>query len=91
MREVREETGLLVELTGYIADIDDQHTRRRYYVGRVIGGKPTNVDLDGNTPVEVREVSLDEALELAESEYDRAVLRHLTRNLGDPGSKREKR
>jgi len=81
IREALEETGLVVELTGYLGDFDDVHSRRRYYVAKRIGGKPAVIDKDGDRPVHVQVVSIERARELVSSEYDRAALEKLGREV----------
>lgn len=56
VREVLEETGLLIELTEHLADIEESDQIVRYYVGKRIGGIPTTVDKDpaGERPASVR-------------------------------------
>lgn len=72
VREAMEETGLLVELTHYVCDLDDVHSRRRFFLGRRIGGEPTSVDADENRPASVRLVGIDE-VEFS-SAYDRVAV-----------------
>lgn len=74
VREAWEETGLVVQLTGYLADFVDAHAYRRYYVARRVAGEATEIDRDGDRPVRVRRVGADEARGLLGSPYDVAAL-----------------
>jgi ADP-ribose pyrophosphatase YjhB (NUDIX family) len=44
VKEVAEETGLRVELTGFLADSDRSTTTTRYYLARRISGNPADMD-----------------------------------------------
>lgn len=81
LRECREETGLVVELTAYLGDFADQFSTRRYYLARRVGGEPTTRDEDGNIPVRVRAVSKGRAAELLTSEFDRCALALATKRM----------
>lgn len=86
IRECMEETGLLVELTDYVADMVDAYGWRRFYVGRRIGGEPTTVDGDDGSPVRVRLVTRDEALDLLTSELDKCALMLATKRMQEAES-----
>lgn len=61
VREALEETGLLIELYGYICDVTDDTETVRYFTARNIGGKPTQLDHDGHEPVRVELVTAADA------------------------------
>ncbi|GAB2898574.1 hypothetical protein GCM10027046_30590 [Uliginosibacterium flavum] len=43
LKEVFEEAGLMIELTGFLVDADRTSTRTRYYLARRIGGNPAEM------------------------------------------------
>ncbi len=61
IREVLEETGLKIKLsrTDCLCKVPQGQMKVSYFVGHVLGGKPTSLDHDGHTPVNPRIVPLD--------------------------------
>ena len=75
IRETREETGLDIAVDGWLLDVDDAHSSRRYFVAHVIGGQVARRDADGGQRVRVQLVPVDLALARLSSHYDQAALR----------------
>lgn len=79
VREAREEVGIEVDLVRFIGDFSDEHSQRRFYLARRIGGRVTAIDADNHRPVQNRRVPLSTAKELVVSEFDRAALERVER------------
>ncbi|KPZ27403.1 NUDIX hydrolase [Pseudomonas coronafaciens] len=71
VKEVYEETGLRVELHGFIGDYDRTTSRTRYYLARRIGGTPSDMGFESQS---VKLARLSEANKLLSSELDTAIL-----------------
>ena len=76
IREVWEESGLLVELTAWLGDFARTLTYTRFYVARRIGGHPAHMGWESQA---VHLVTPDEARRLLNRETDQAVLAALLR------------
>jgi 8-oxo-dGTP pyrophosphatase MutT (NUDIX family) len=76
IREVWEESGLLVELTAWLGDFARTLTYTRFYVARPIGGHPAHMGWESQA---VHLVTPDEARRLLNRETDQAVLAALLR------------
>ncbi|MGI4846713.1 MAG: NUDIX hydrolase, partial [Janthinobacterium lividum] len=74
IKETFEETGLKVELTGFLGDYDRTTTKARYYIGRRIGGTPADMGWESQS---VKLVPLHEAERLCNLAVDATVLRDL--------------
>jgi ADP-ribose pyrophosphatase YjhB (NUDIX family) len=74
IRETKEETGFEIQIVRWLADFDDEHAQRVYYVARRMSGAPTNRDEDGGHPVSITLVSFAEAHDRLTSPFDRAAL-----------------
>jgi 8-oxo-dGTP pyrophosphatase MutT (NUDIX family) len=71
VKEAYEETGLKVELTGFVGDYEKTETFTRYYVGRRVGGDPAFAHWESNR---VRLLTPDEARKYLNVPVDREIL-----------------
>jgi phage gp29-like protein len=78
IREAREETGLEIRITRWLADFVDEFSWRRYYVAERIGGQPSTRDADGGGKVIVERLPFAEAMAKLTSPFDRAALAMVT-------------
>jgi 8-oxo-dGTP pyrophosphatase MutT (NUDIX family) len=74
IREVWEESGLLVEPTAWLGDFSRTQTYTRFYVARRIGGHPADMGWESQA---VHLVTPEDALLLLNRETDHAVLEAL--------------
>lgn len=71
MKEAHEETGLLVEIKGYLGDFEGQTSNTRYYIGKRVGGAPWAAHWESDA---VKLVPPDEAAKLLNTERDKKIL-----------------
>lgn len=74
IREAKEETGLDIKVTAWIANFTDKYAVRYYFLAERVGGEPALVDADGERAVTITLEPFDVALDNLTSPYDRAAL-----------------
>jgi 8-oxo-dGTP pyrophosphatase MutT (NUDIX family) len=72
LKEVWEESGLLVKLTGYLGDFQRTQTYTRFYIAHRIGGTPCDMGWESQA---VHLVPVSKAYELLNRSTDREVLK----------------
>ncbi|MBP1118894.1 MULTISPECIES: NUDIX hydrolase [Pseudomonas] len=72
LKEVYEETGLLVEFHGFIGDYDRTTSRTRYYLAKRIDGTPSDMGFESQS---VKLANITEAKRLLPNAVDIAILR----------------
>jgi ADP-ribose pyrophosphatase YjhB (NUDIX family) len=77
VKEVAEETGLRVELTGFLADSDRSTTTTRYYLARRLSGNPSDMDWETQA---VHLVPRNNLAEFLSNPNDKALLKALLVN-----------
>lgn len=88
VRECLEETGLLIELTDYLGDVDEEHQRVRYYGARRVGGIPVVTDADDGHQTSVRIEHPDVLFGDDAAMYQVMQRRKRTRETYNPGQPR---
>jgi ADP-ribose pyrophosphatase YjhB (NUDIX family) len=83
IKEVYEETGLQVELTGMLGDYHSDGRSVRYYIARRVGGTPEEMGWETQAQYLM---PLNEAATTVESARDQMVVRDLANKLSDPAS-----
>ncbi|MBN3804816.1 NUDIX hydrolase [Paraburkholderia sp. Ac-20336] len=76
IKEVFEETGLHVELTGYLGDYQRDTSKTRYYIAKRVGGTPVQMSWESQS---VRLAPLTALADLLNRDVDRSILADLTR------------
>jgi 8-oxo-dGTP pyrophosphatase MutT (NUDIX family) len=71
-REVHEETGLNVHLTGHLGDYDRSTTRTRYYIGHRTGGSPSSMGWESQA---MHLVPVHQLHHFMDSESDKKIAR----------------
>lgn len=74
LKEVFEESGLRVELTGFLADSKRSKSFTRYYLARRMGGNPADMGWESQA---VHLVPLDELGSFVNQDVDRALVQRL--------------
>lgn len=74
IKEVWEESGLLVQLTGYLGDFERTQTCTRFYISRRVGGTPCDMGWESQA---VHLVPIAKAYRLLNRSTDRDVLKAL--------------
>ncbi len=74
IKEAFEETGLKVEITGYVGDIERSTTLARYYTARRVGGSPADMGWETQA---VSLVPRDEIVEFLNANVDRKLVQKL--------------
>jgi len=80
IKEVYEESGLQIEITGFLGDFDRSTSRTRYYRAKRVGGTPADA---GEETEAVHLVPADELDQYLTTTYDRDILRMLQGKAGD--------
>lgn len=83
LKEVFEEAGLMIELTGFLVDADRTTTRTRYYLARRIGGNPAEMCWESQA---VHLVPSRQLESFVASESDAPVIAALHRHLDAPAA-----
>ncbi len=76
LKEVYEETGLIVEFHGFIGDYDRTTSRTRYYLAKRTGGTPSDMGWESQS---VKLAKITEAERLLSNAVDTAILRDAVR------------
>ncbi|RMR16644.1 Type III effector hopAG1 [Pseudomonas syringae pv. persicae] len=76
LKEVYEETGLIVEFHGFIGDYDRTTSRTRYYLAKRTGGTPSDMGWESQS---VKLAKVTEAERLLSNAVDTAILRDAVR------------
>lgn len=76
LKEVYEETGLLVKFHGFIGDYDRTTSRTRYYLAKRIDGTPSDMGFESQS---VKLANITEAKRLLPNAVDIAILRDAER------------
>ena len=71
IKETWEETGLYVEITGFIGDFERSTSKARYYVGQRISGSPTEMGWESQA---MNLVPIKTALGMLNNEVDRQII-----------------
>jgi ADP-ribose pyrophosphatase YjhB (NUDIX family) len=74
LKEVFEESGLKVEITGFIGDFERSTSITRFYRARRVGGRPTDMGWESQA---VSLVTPEQAMKMMNSHYDREIMRQV--------------
>jgi hypothetical protein len=78
LKEVYEETGLHARITGWLGDYDRTTSTTRYFIGKRIGGTPSDMGWESQS---VKLAPLADAWRLCDTPVDRRIIQDLIRRL----------
>ncbi len=78
VKEAFEESGLQVEITGFLADLPRSTSITRYYLARRVGGRPTDCGWESQA---ISLLPVEEIGHHATSQYDRPIIAALQRRV----------